>query len=288
MKLTLAAVSPAFLRRFLAAPLLAGRIASAVAVLLLPPFLMGCTRSVEVPGQRPRQVTVAAAADLRYALDEVIAAFQKQYPDIQVQVVYGSSGQLFAQARNKAPFDVFLSADTEFPRQLAEEALADASSIFRYARGQIVLWLPKDKQIDLDRLGLESVNQATIKTVAIANPRHAPYGRAAEAALKASGVYDQVKDRLVLGENVAQAAQFVESGAADAGIIALSLALTPQMRERGRYYLIPLEMYPPLHQDGVILRGTRDRQAAELWRAFVTSANGQDILKRNGYLPAGG
>src|SRR5439155_3328701 len=177
----------------------------------------------------PREVRVAAASDLKFAFDELARDFQARHTGIAVKVTYGSSGNFYTQLASEAPFDLFLSADLDYPRKLVAQGRAVKETEFQYAVGRLVVWVPNGSPLDLDQLGIRAVTDPRVKKVAIANPRHAPYGRAAEAALKHAGVYDQVKDRLVLGENIAQAAQFVESGAADVGLVALSLALAPTL-----------------------------------------------------------
>jgi molybdate transport system substrate-binding protein len=260
----------------LALPLLCG----------LPAGVAGCSGG---PGpQKPqREVRVAAAADLKFALDEVAGAFERQSPGIKVTPTYGSSGNFFAQLSNEAPFDLFLSADIDYPRKLVEQGKAARGSEFVYAVGHLVVWVPTGSKADVAKLGLRALLDPSVKKVAIANPQHAPYGRAAEAALKKLGVYDHVKDRLVLGDNVAQAAQFVESGAADAGVIALSLARAPTMRDRGRYAEVPLDAYPRLEQGGIILRWAKDREAAQALRDFLTGPEGRAVLDRYGFLLPG-
>lgn len=235
----------------------------------------------------PRAVSVAAAADLKFAMDEVIARFQKTTPAIKVTPVYGSSGNFYAQLSNKAPFDIYFSADIEYPRRLIEAGLARRETRFDYAVGRIVVWAPNASPIDVKSLGIEALAHPSVKKIAIANPEHAPYGRAAVAAMKALGVHDRVKDRLVLGENISQAAQFVETGAADVGIIALSLAMAPGMSEKGRYWPVPLDAYPRLDQGGVIMSWAKDAEAAQQFRAFVTGGEGRAILKRYGFVPPG-
>jgi molybdate transport system substrate-binding protein len=230
------------------------------------------------------EVRVAAAADLQFALEELVAEFHEQDPEIEVRVSYGSSGHFFAQLSNKAPFDLFLSADVEYPRRLVREGLASNDDVFVYAVGHLVVWVPKGSPLDLEKLGARALLDRSVRKVAIANPRHAPYGWAAEAALKKLGVYDGIKDKIVNGENVAQAAQFVESGSADAGVIALSLALSPRLRERGRYWEVPLDSCPCLEQGGVILSWAQDRAAAEALRRFLSSQRGKAILKRYGFI----
>jgi len=239
------------------------------------------TRSVRPASDRV--VGVAAAADLKYALDEIVAEFQKSHPAIKVSVTYGSSGNFFSQLANKAPFDIFFSADIDYPNKLIAAGLASENSRFNYAVGRIVVWVPKDSPIDVEKLGIESLAQTSVKKIAIANPEHAPYGRAAEAAMKKLGVYERVKDQLVLGENIAQAAQFVETGAADIGIIALSLAMAPAMKDKGKYWPVPLDAYPTLEQGGVILSWAKDPEATEQFKAFVTGSEGRASLKRYGF-----
>jgi molybdate transport system substrate-binding protein len=234
-----------------------------------------------------REIRVAAAADLNFAFDEVAREFQNRHPDTKVTVTYGSSGNFYAQLSNKAPFDLFLSADVDYPRKLIENGLAIKESEFLYAVGHIVVWVPNSSKLDLDKLGIHAVSDPMVKKLAIANPKHAPYGRAAEAALKKLGVYEDVKDRLVMGDNIAQTAQFVESGSADVGIIALSLALAPAMRQKGRYWTIPLDAYPTLEQGGVILTWVKDRESTQALRAFIKSTEGRVILERYGFMLPG-
>lgn len=256
-----------------------------VALLLLCGLLAGvagCSGGLSTP-EPGREVRVAAAADLRFALDELAGDFERKSPGIKVTPTYGSSGNFFAQLSNEAPFDLYLSADMDYPRKLVEQGKAEKGSEFVYAVGYLVVWVPAGSKLDVAKLGLRALANPSVKKVAIANPKHAPYGRAAEAALKKLGVYDAVKDRLVLGDNVAQAAQFVESGAADAGVIALSLALAPSLRERGRYAEVPLDAYPRLEQGGVVLSGAKDRGAAAAMRDFLTGAEGRAVLKKYGF-----
>jgi molybdate transport system substrate-binding protein len=219
--------------------------------------------------------------------DDLIAAFENEHPEIRIQVTYGSSGNFFAQLMNKAPFDIFFSADIAYPRQLVEQGLADKDRELPYAVGQIVVWVPRDSSIDVENQGIQSVVDPAARKVAIANPLHAPYGRAAEAALKNLGVYDQVRDRLVLGENVAQTAQFVESGAADIGIIALSSAMAPAMQHKGRYRLIPRDAYPAIQQASVILNWAKNRETTQAFRTFVSGPRAREIFKQYGFLLPG-
>jgi molybdate transport system substrate-binding protein len=242
----------------------------------------GSAATPAAPAPARREVAVAAAADLRFALDEVIVAFARASPEIAVKPVYGSSGSLFAQIQNKAPFDVFLSADVSYPRKLVEAGLAlEGEREFVYAVGHLVLWAPSGSAVPVEK-GVQALLDPAVRKVAIANPAHAPYGRAAEAALKGLGVYDAVAPRLVLGENISQTFQFIESGAADVGVVALSLALAPNVRGKGKYWQLPDDSYPPLEQGGLVLRTARDAEAALAFRRYFTT-DAAPILKRYGF-----
>ena len=229
-------------------------------------------------------VRVAAAADLKFALDEVIATFRQTHPGIRVEPTYGSSGTIHAQLRQRAPYDIYLSADIAYPQDLVSKGIGARLDLFGYARGRLVLWVPKQSRLPVERDGLRALTGAT--RVAIANPRHAPYGRAAEAAMRHAGVWAATERRLVLAENVAQAAQFVESGAADAGIIARSLVVATPMRASGRYWDVPEAMHPPIDQGGLILPWASSRDAAVRFRQFLTGVEGQEILRRFGFGPS--
>lgn len=230
---------------------------------------------------------VAAASDLKFAMDELAADFQRRQPGISVRVSYGSSGNFFAQLSQQAPFELFFSADAEYPRRLEAEQCGLPGSFFIYAVGRVVVWVPRSAGVDLMKLGVKALLAPGIQKVAIANPRHAPYGRAAEAALRHFGIYDAVQPKLVLGENVAQAAHFAQTGAADAAIIAYSLARASAMQADGRFWEVPLDAYPRLEQGGLILKWAKDPAAARSFREHVLSAEGRAILKRWGFfLPA--
>jgi molybdate transport system substrate-binding protein len=245
-------------------------------------ILAGCGRS-PAPAEGKREVRVAAAADLKFALDDLLVDFRSEHPDIDVQVSYGASGNFFAQLANKAPFDVFFSADVEYPRRLIENGLAAKEDEFLYAVGHLAVWVPIESSLDLKRLGIRALLDPNVRKIAIANPRHAPYGRAAVFALKKLGIYEAIEKKIVQGENVAQAAQFVETGSADAGVIALSLALSPPLHEKGRHWEVPLDAYPRLEQGGIILSWAQDRRAAEALREFVGGPGGKAVLKRYGF-----
>jgi molybdate transport system substrate-binding protein len=232
-------------------------------------------------------VTVAAASDLTDAMNEIAANFEKA-TGCTVRVSAGSSGNFLTQIENGAPFDVFFSADIEYPKKLEAEGLAAPGSTYLYAVGKIALWVRNDSRLDLSK-GLAALRDPSIRNVAIANPQHAPYGRAAEEALRKAGVYDAVKDRLVLGENISQAAQFVESGNADAGILALSLALSAALKEKGRYWSVPENLYAPIEQGVVTIRASKNPQGARALLDYVKSPSTAALLERYGFaLPGRG
>jgi molybdate transport system substrate-binding protein len=229
----------------------------------------------------PPTVRVAAAADLKFALDDIAARLARRQSPVRIEPVYGSSGAMHTQLRQRAPYDVYLSADIEYPRDLVRRGIGGQGDLFIYAIGQIVVWVPKASTLSIERDGLRALLAA--RRVAIANPLHAPYGRAAEAAMRAAGVWQRVSGRLALAENVAQAAQFVQSGAADAGIIAKSLSSTDVMRTQGRSWDVPNDAYPPLTQGGLILPWATSRNAAVAFRDYLLSVEGRQVLSSYGF-----
>lgn len=229
------------------------------------------------------EITVAAASDLKFALDEVMAEFHRSNSNVRVQASYASSGNLYAQITQRAPYDLFLSADITYPERLIEAGHAMGASKFTYAIGHLVVWARNDSAVDPKESGASALKHPAVRKIAIANPEHAPYGRAAVAALRHLSLYEELKGKLVYGENIAQTAQFVDTGAADIGIIALSLAVAPAMKGRGRYWEVPLDAYPPLEQGGVILSSTRDLKSAQRFREFILSDRGKAILQRYGF-----
>lgn len=224
---------------------------------------------------------IAAAADLRFALEELLEVYREAHPGVEVRASYGSSGTLFAQLENGAPFDLYLSADVSYPRRLAEEGLVAPPGVFTYAVGRIVVWVPADSPLDVERLGLRALLEPSVRAVAIANPEHAPYGRAAVAAMRWAGVDGAVAGRLVLGENAAQTAQFVQAGAADVGIIPLSLALAPGAE--GRWFVIPSHAHPPIVQGGAVLRRATDPEAVRDFVELLLGPTGRGVLDRYGF-----
>lgn len=234
-----------------------------------------------------QEVTIAAASDLNFAFKELVAGFEKK-SGIHVKLSLGSSGNFYSQIQNGAPFDLYFSADIGYPRKLEESGHAMPGSLYRYAIGRIVAWVPMKSPLAVEKLGLAALLAPSIRKIAIANPKHAPYGRAAVAAMQHFKIYDRVKDKLVFGENISQAAQFVESGASDIGIIALSLALAPSMKAAGKFWEIPSEAHPPLEQGAVILKSSNNHAAAITFLDFLKGTEGQEIMRRYGFtLPAG-
>jgi molybdate transport system substrate-binding protein len=222
-------------------------------------------------GAGAQTLTVAAASDLQAALPVIAAQFEKDTGQ-KVALTFGSSGNFFAQIQNGAPFDVFLSADIDYPRRLEGAGLAERGSLVEYARGRIVLWTRRDSGIDVTP-GLRVLTDAKVRRIAIANPDHAPYGRAAVAALRRQQLYESVRSKFVMGENISQAAQFAQSGSADVGIIALSLALTPTLKNSGSYVDVPDTLYPAIQQAAVVVAASQHKTMA---RQFV------DTLKKPG------
>jgi len=230
-------------------------------------MLAADSRFMAVSAQTTRALTVAAASDLQSALPEIIKGFERE-ANATVTVSFGSSGNFFAQIQNGAPYDIYFSADIDYPRRLVASGHADASSLYQYATGRLVLWARKDSGIDI-RGGLRSLTGARVTRIAIANPKYAPYGRAAEAALRYEKIYDAVQGKLVLGENISQTAQLVDSGNASVGIIALSLAVGPALRARGTYTEIPAAAHPPIDQAVVIISASTRKPLAREFLAYL-------------------
>jgi molybdate transport system substrate-binding protein len=227
------------------------------------------------------KILVAAASDLQFALPDLAQKFE-QRTGIKVGLTFGSSGNFTNQIRNGAPFDLFFSADLNYPRQLAADGFADPATLYHYADGKIVLWTPIGSSLDLQR-GLKVLLQPAVHKVSIANPAHAPYGRAAVAALHHENLYEQVKTKLVLGENISQAAQFAQSGNADVGIIALSLALAPLAQGKGKYSEIPAADYPAIQQGVVLLKASSRKALALKFLEFLKTPESRAALARFGF-----
>jgi molybdate transport system substrate-binding protein len=228
------------------------------------------------------EVGVAAAADLSTALKEIGDSYKKK-TGVRVELSFGASGALTQQIQNGAPFDLFFSADMDYPRQLVAAGEADGRSLHQYAVGKLVLWVPADSPLDVVCQGMNVLLDASVNKIAIANPQHAPYGRAAVAALKHAGVYDQLANRLVLGENVAQAAQFVESGNAQAGFVALAHAVAPGMRGKGKYWEVPADAYPLLAQGVVVLSQSQHKKEAERFLEYIKTKESAELFRTYGF-----
>ena len=225
---------------------------------------------------------LAAAADLEPVLPPILHQFEMQ-TGIHVVGTYQASAMLTTQMMNGAPFDLFLAADMGFPARLVKAGLAEEAAPVPYAKGTLVLWTRKDEALPPPSLDL--LRSPMLKRLAIANPDRAPYGRAAVATLKSLGFYDALKDRIVRAENIGQTAEFVESGNAQAGLIALTAAETPALSRVGSYFVIPHDLYPPIEQGAVVLRASAHRAEAERLLAFLLSAPVQAQLAAHGLTP---
>jgi molybdate transport system substrate-binding protein len=238
-----------------------------------------------------QELTVAAAADLQFAMQDVAARFQKETGK-KVKLIYGSSGNFFQQIQNGAPFDMFFSANLDYPKKLEAAGLTEPGSYHQYASGKIVIWVSKQSKLDLSS-GMQALLDPSVKKIAVANPQHAPYGQAAVAAMQKDNVYEKVKDKFVLGENISQTASFVVSGSADVGIVALSLALSPNMKDKGRYVEVPGGEYPPIQQACVIVSSSkngssRNKEIARQFLSFVKTAAIADVLRSYSFDVPGG
>jgi molybdate transport system substrate-binding protein len=242
-----------------------------VFALLFPAFVSG-----------QATLRVAAAADLGPVLPPILRDFEKQ-SGVRVEATYQASAALTAQIQNGAPFDVFLSADLGYPERLIAAGVAEGSAPLAYARGTLVLWTRKDGAFPSPTL--DALRSPSLKRLAIANPDRAPYGRAAVAALKKLGLYEQLQPRLATAENIAQAAQFVDSGNADAGLISMTSAMTPRLRANGNAFAIPRELYPPIEQGAVVLKRTQQREAGQKFMEFLVSPAVQVVFGRGGLTP---
>ncbi len=235
---------------------------------------------------KAQEITVAAAADLQFVMQDVAARFQKETGKT-VKLIYGSSGNFYQQLQNGAPFDMFFSANLDYPEKLQAAGLTEPGTFYRYAVGKIVVWVPNDSKLDISS-GLQSLLNPSIRKIAIANPEHAPYGQAAVSAMKKENIYDKVAEKFVLGENISQTATFVVSGSADVGIVALSLALSPNMKDQGRYSEIPASSYPPIEQACVILKSSKQKDSARAFLDFIKTAAVAEAFRSYGFaVPAG-
>jgi molybdate transport system substrate-binding protein len=229
------------------------------------------------------KITIAAAADLKFAMEEIVAGFKKSYPADEVEIIYGSSGKFHTQIKQGAPYDLFFSADIAFPRELVKTGLA-ASAVTPYAVGRIVLW---SATMNAATMTLADLTNPKIKRIAIANPKHAPYGKRAEEALRAAGLWDTLQPKLVFGDNIAHTAQFVQTGNAQAGVIALSLALNPELSQHGGYFLIPDKLHNPLEQGYIITKRGKDKPLAKRFADYMAAREARRIMKKYGFVLPG-
>jgi molybdate transport system substrate-binding protein len=229
-----------------------------------------------------RELNVAAAADLSVALQEIAAGYEKT-TGVVVKLSFGASGALTQQIENGAPFDVFLSADMDYPRQLIAKGNADGSTLFRYAVGQLVLWVPAASPIDVEQKRIDALLDPSVRKISIANPEHAPYGRAAVATLKHYNVYEKVSSELVLGESISQAAQFVESGNAQIGFVALAHASAPAMQGKGKYWIVPDNAHPPLDQGAIVIANSPHPQEAADFVRYLKGPETAAVLQHYGF-----
>lgn len=227
-------------------------------------------------------IRVAAAADLEPVLPPIFAEFQRQ-TGIRAVATYKASAVLTTQILNGAPFDLFLSADFGYPQRLAAAGVADSAAPILYAKGTLVLWTRKDSQLPAPSIDL--LRSPALKTLAIANPRQAPYGRAAMAALKKLNLYPSLQQRIVTAENISQAAQFVDSGNAQAGLISLTSALTPTLSSIGSYFVIPRDLYPPIEQGALVVKNSAQRAAAHKLLDFLLTPSIQAQMASRGLTP---
>lgn len=252
---------------------------------LVVPFLLAVFCAQAVTEAQEQKIRIAAAADLQFAMQDLAAQFE-QRTGTKVDVSYGSSGNFFSQLQNGAPFDLFFSADIEYPRKLETVGIAEPGTLYEYAVGRIAIWMPENTKVDLPRQGWKALLEASVQKIAIANPEHAPYGRAAVAAMQKAGIYEQIKAKLVYGENISQAGQFVQSGNAQAGIVAVSLAVSPGM-SAGKRWDIPADLHPPIEQAAIAIKNARNKDEARAFLQFVKSEAGRAIFAKYGFaLPA--
>jgi molybdate transport system substrate-binding protein len=249
-------------------------------------FLVGLAGVAAASAQA--SLRIAAAADLEPVLPPILAQFE-QSTGIHAEATYQASAVLTTQIQNGAPFDLFLSADLSYPKRIIDAGLADAagtsdsSAPIVYARGTLVLWTRKDSHLTPS---LDLLRSPDLKRLAIANPDRAPYGRAAVAALTSLQLYDTLKPKLVTAENISQAAQFVDTGNADAGLISLTSAATPRLSASGSYFVIPRDLYPPIEQGAVIVSNTKQRPQVHKFLDYLLSSPIQAQLAKSGLMPA--
>ena len=224
-------------------------------------------------------LSIAAAADLKSAMGEIVAQFQKSHPGHKIDVMYGSSGKTHAQIQQGAPYDLFFSADISFPQELVAKGFA-VGPVHPYAVGRLVLW---SATLDVSKWKLTDLAGPNVKKIAIADPQHAPYGQKAQEALRKTGVWDAVASKIVYGENIAQAAQFAFTGNVDVGILALSLALSPEMAAKGKYALVPDSLHQPLEQGFVVTNRAKDKPLAAAFTKWMEDPVVRKTMAKYGF-----
>jgi molybdate transport system substrate-binding protein len=258
-----------------------GSLRFAVAALLAAAFCFTGFPVAAAQQARATTIRVAAAADLQPVLPDLLDEFEKQ-SGTHVEVSYGPSGTLTTQILNGAPFDLFLSADMSYPTRVAAAGLSNAPTA--YAKGSLVLWARNESVVQ--PIDINTLRNPALHRLAVANPDHAPYGRAAFAALEQMNLLNTLKPKFVIAENIAQAAQFAESGNADAGLISLTAALTPRFVAEGAYVVIPAESYPAIIQGGVVITKSSGASGAQRLLQFLLNKPAQDFLAKRGLKPA--
>ena len=246
-------------------------------------LLVGLTLCVTCFMAHAEKITIAAAADLKFAMDDLITTFNKDNTADKVEVTYGSSGKFNTHIQQGAPYDMFFSADIAFPRELLKAGLA-ASEVKPYAIGRIVLWSATQ---DANKMSLASLADPKITRIAIANPKHAPYGKRAEEALRAAGLWDKVQSKLVFGENISQTAQFALTGNAQVAVVALSLAVHPELAGKGGYWLIPDNLHQPLEQGFIITKRAENSALAKRFAEYMASKPARTVMSKYGFVLPG-
>lgn len=230
-----------------------------------------------------QKLTVAAAADVGPAFKEVVAGFEKQ-SGAKVDLVLNSSGTLYTQIQKGADYDLFFSSDREYPKKLQDAGLAD--SLTNYAEGAIVLWVRSDSKLDLSK-GMNLLLDPSVRKISLANPAHAPYGRAAMSALQHAGLADKVKDKLMPADSTEQATEMAEVGRADVAITAMSFGVGRALKGQGRFAEVPRDSYPRVEQAAVILKSSKQQTAAKAFLAYLKTPAATSILQRFGFGFAG-
>lgn len=247
-------------------------------------FVLVCSLVLGVSTAQAEKITIAAAADMKFAMDEIAADFRKANPGEEVDVIYGSSGKAHTQIQQGAPYDLYFSADVAYPQELIKTGFAASTEVIPYARGRIVLW---STSVDATKMTLESLSDPKITHVATANPKHAPYGKRAQEALEASKLWDKVEPKMIYGENITQAAQFVQTGNAEVGIIALSLAVSKELSSKGGYYLIPDNLHEPLEQGFIITKRAENNKLAKQFADYMGTKEVRAIMIKYGFVLPG-